>query len=372
MKYSPRGSAVSLLSCAWLVFCQVAEAQSQPAAASGSQAQATSPKASDKPAAKPADKPDTTSEKSDKSSSETSGETAAGVSAAAAASANVEKAREHFKRGIDSYRDGDLATALIEFKRAYSTAPNYRLLYNLGQVSADLRDYPASERYLTQYLEESRNALEESRKQQVQEELAKVRARIAYLRLTSNVDGAEVLVDDVLVGRAPLNEPIHVSTGRRRITGRAPGHAPVTQIIDAAGGEDVSVSLHLQPISSNAEPTVVTQQVYHRSGTRKPLLLGLAIGAGVLAAGGAVFGYLAESNAADYRSTLERKTSTSELKELADGAKTYALVADFLIGAALLTATVGAVVLISPDGESREPTAELRIGPGSLQLTKKF
>jgi|GEM_PF-522658 len=303
------------------------------------------------------------------------GETPAGASASAAATANVEKARQHFQRGIDSYRDGDLATALIEFKRAYSTAPNFRLLYNLGQVSADLRDYPAAERYLSQYLEESRNALDEARKLSVQDELAKVRARIAYVHLTSNVEGAEVLVDDVLVGRTPIQAPVHVSTGRRRITGRAPGHAPVTQIVDAAGGEDVPVTLHLQPIPSTlAERPVVTPPVYRRGGTRKPLLLGLAIGAGVLAAGGAVFAYLAESDAVEYREALQRKTSSSELKDRADGAKTYALVTDFLLGAALLTATVGTVVLLSSDIENKDQAkaTQLRLGLGHIQLSKKF
>lgn len=330
--------------------------------------------ASDKPTAKSATATPAATDKSDKSSADkASGETAAGATAAAAATANVEKARQHFQRGIDSYRDGDLATALIEFKRAYSTAPNYRLLYNLGQVSADLRDYPAAERYLNQYLEESKNALDEARKQTVQEELAKVRARIAYLHLTSNVEGTEILVDDVLVARAPFQAPIHISTGRRRVTGRAPGHTPVTQIIDAAGGEDVSVTMQLQPIpSSAADRPAVAAPIYRRGGTRKPLLIGLAIGAGVLAAGGVVFGYLAESDSVEYREALQRKTSSSELKDLADGAKTYALVTDFLIGAALLTATVGTVVLMSADIETREPTTQLRVGLGSVQLSQQF
>jgi hypothetical protein len=99
----------------------------------------------------------------------------------------------------------------------------------------------------------------------------------------------------------------------------------------------------------------------------------LAIGAGVLAAGGAVFGYLAEADAVEYRDALQRKTSASELRDLADGAKTYALVTDFFIGAALLTATVGTVVLLSSDIESREQaTTQLRVGLGHIQLAKRF
>jgi tetratricopeptide (TPR) repeat protein len=379
--------AFALLSCAWLQ----GAAHAQPAAGSG---EAGKPAAADKPSTeKPAaekpvadkqaagDKPDKDKASADKpapaekaSAEKATGETAAGASAAAAASANVDKARQHFQRGIESYRDGDLATALIEFKRAYSTAPNYRLLYNLGQVSADLRDYPAAERYLTQYIEESKNAVDDARKQAVQDELAKVRARIAYLQIASNVEGTEILVDDVLVARAPIQAPIHVSTGRRRITGRAPGHSPATQVVDAAGGEEVTVALQLLPTPTAAsERPAAPVAVYRRGGTRKPLLLGLAIGAGVLAAGGAVFGYLAESGASEYRDALARKTNASELNDLSDSAKTYALVTDFLLGAALLTATVGTVVLLSPDVESSEhATTQVRMGLGSIQLHQRF
>jgi hypothetical protein len=303
-------------------------------------------------------------------------ETPAGASAAAAANANVEKARQHFQRGIDSYRDGDLATALIEFKRAYSTAPNYRLLYNLGQVSTELRDYPAAERYLTQYLEESLGLIEEARRQQVEGELAKVRGRIAFVQVTSDVDGTELLIDDVLVGRTPLPEPIHVSTGKRRVTGRAPGRSAVTQVVDAAGGELVSVSLTLQPIAAlgNTEQPRITPAARVTS-NRKPLLIGLGIGTGALLAGGAVFGYFAQLDASDYRAALERKTTGAELKDFSSGARTKALVTDFLFGAALLTATVGTIVWLSPDPTADHAASEharVGIGLGSVELVRRF
>lgn len=359
-------------------------ARAQPAAESSdvkakpAQAEAPVPTRKPTPAAatKPAKQPTTSTQP------ESNSATPAGASAAALASANVEQARKYFKLAVDSYRDGDLATALIEFKRAYTTAPNYRLLYNLGQVSADMRDYPAAERYLTQYLEESHGGIDETRRQAVQEELAKVRTRIAFLHLSSNVEGTELLVDDVVVGRTPLQAPVHVSTGRRRITGRAPGHTPVTQVVDAAGGEDVSVDLTLQPIPSlAAERPIVTRAPERRSSTRKPLLVGLAIGAGVLAAGGAMFAYLAEDDAANFRSALERRTSSDELNNLSDGARTKALVTDFLLGAALLTATVGAVVWLAPGDRaeraerakrSNPRAARLQVGLGSVHIKQAF
>jgi hypothetical protein len=331
------------------------------------------------PAAESSDTSDATVRDDAAPSDETasSAQTPAGASAVAAANANVEKARQHFQRGIESYRDGDLSTALIEFKRAYSTAPNYRLLYNLGQVSTELRDYPAAELYLTQYLQESQGAIDESRRRQVQDELDKVRARIAFVQITSDVDGMELLVDDVIVGRTPLTLPVHVSTGKRRVTGRAPGHNPTTQVIDAAGGEVVAVHLSLQPLVTNrntsntAEPQVPESPAARVTSNRLPLLIGLAIGTGVLAAGGGVFAYLAENDAGDYRAALGRKTSSTELKDYSGGARSKALVADLMFGTALLAATVGTIVWFSPDHPSSE-RASVRVGLGSLELTQHF
>jgi len=293
--------------------------------------------------------------------------------AVSAANANVEQARNHFRLGIDSYRDGDLHTAMIEFKRAYAAAPSFRLLFNLGQVAAELRDYPAAERYFTQYLEESRGKLDDARKQTVESELAKVRTRIATLRVHSDLDGAELLIDDVLIGKTPLSEPIRIGTGSRRVSGRAPGHAPISQVIDAASGETVEVRLHFQPLPDARRAAAVSSTPPAAdSGVSKPLLIALGAGAGAFAIAGGLFAYLASDDAADYRDALRRKTSPSELASLKDGATAKALAADVLLGAALVTAAVGGVVLLSGGKPDRKAAASLRIGPGSVSLRTQF
>jgi tetratricopeptide (TPR) repeat protein len=54
------------------------------------------------------------------------------------------EASERFRRGVKLYRDADYVAALVEFKRAYELAPNFRVLYNLGQTSRQLKDYAAA------------------------------------------------------------------------------------------------------------------------------------------------------------------------------------------------------------------------------------
>src|ERR1700748_2626156 len=62
------------------------------------------------------------------------------ASASEARDAATERARIHFKNGVDFYREHNFRAALIEFKRAYKAAPHFKLLYNLGQASLELQE----------------------------------------------------------------------------------------------------------------------------------------------------------------------------------------------------------------------------------------
>ena len=53
----------------------------------------------------------------------------------------LKEARAHFERGVEYYTEGDFRAALVELTRAYALQPTYKMLYNLGQVAFELRDY---------------------------------------------------------------------------------------------------------------------------------------------------------------------------------------------------------------------------------------
>ena len=57
---------------------------------------------------------------------------------------NMEEGRKHFQAGVQFYKENDFRAALIEFKRAYELAPNFKVLYNLGQTSLELQDYASA------------------------------------------------------------------------------------------------------------------------------------------------------------------------------------------------------------------------------------
>ena len=65
----------------------------------------------------------------------------------------TELAQRHFRMGVTLYEDGDFDGARSEFLRAHDLAPSYRILFNLGQVSQELRDWAGALRYYGAYLE---------------------------------------------------------------------------------------------------------------------------------------------------------------------------------------------------------------------------
>ena len=288
---------------------------------------------------------------------------------------DVDAGRSHFKSGVDSYRDGDLTTALIEFKRAYAAAPNYRLLYNLGQVSHELRDYTEAQRYFQQYLKEGAGEIEPARKQEVELVLAKIANRIASVVVSCNLSGAEIFVDDVSVGKSPMGEPVRVSAGTRRISAAISGRQRVTQVVEAGGGDTLVVKLEFAPAvkaEANVAHNNAAQPARESSGPSPALWLG--IGTGALGVGAGVMAILAASDSAAYQDALDRPTTSEELESLHDSATTKALVTDILLGATVVGAAVTVWVALDSgsDSDEREPSAQLSLGAGSVALHGHF
>src|SRR4051812_42949552 len=77
---------------------------------------------------------------------------AAADEAKAPTKANIEEAQRRYVRGKDLYEENDFQAALVEFRRAYDLAPNYKLLYNIAQVCYQLQDYPGALRTFNKYL----------------------------------------------------------------------------------------------------------------------------------------------------------------------------------------------------------------------------
>lgn len=156
--------------------------------------------------------------------------------------ANRAEAAERFQRGIKLYQAGNLAGALAEFEKANELLPHPTVLYNIGLTHSDL-DQPVQAERALEKLVAAPGSLSAERLERAKKLLEASRARVGEVGVEVTVQGAQVELDGVVVGTAPLAAPLRLSTGPHVIGALAPGHAPVRKSVTVASGVKGAVKL---------------------------------------------------------------------------------------------------------------------------------
>src|SRR5262249_38600019 len=148
---------------------------------------------------------------------------------------------------------------------------------------------------------------------------------VARLRITTNVEGAEVFVDDISVGHSPLAEPVLVNAGLRRVSVSKDGYPVTAKSVTVAGGDkvDVSVELSERSTATNVEPRERPERgkLTHRpseppppTGTPTRVWVGLAV-TSVLAVGTTALALVTVGAKHDFDSELGKPTTRQHLDQ---------------------------------------------------------
>ena len=272
----------------------------------------------------------------------------------------VLEAKQRFDRGFELYDEGEYPLALIEFSRAYELVPNYRVLYNIGQVCIQLGQYANARRALEDYREKGGEELSRERREAIAKDLEMLGVRTAFLLITTNVEGAEVLVDDVTVGKTPLAPALLVDAGVHRISLRHAGYQPRSARVTLAGGDEQTLALDLEP-QPEEKPIIIRAPI--DEGGSQTLMIAGWVTTGALVAGAIVTGVMGAgeadeleqlrgADAGDYDGTLP-----SRLKDTKSNASTLLLTSDILSGAAVVVGGLSLWITIDPL-ESGTPPAD--------------
>lgn len=309
-----------------------------------------------------------------------------------------DEASQRFQKGVRLFRERSFDAALAEFTRAYEIAPDYRVLYNLAQVQAERGDYVAAVTYFHKYLKEGAGAIDAARGADVRAEIVQLEGRIARVTLTTNVPGAEVIIDGESAGELTATA-VSVNSGIRRVSLRKPGYKTEEQKVTLTGGEERELRFELLPESSTTRPSEVPgsprkseskPEQAQASRPDRPANTGFWVSLVVtgLATGGAVtFGVLTHSAKQDFESELDRfPGDASRIDDARSRLKTDALLTDgFAALAALgLGSTIYFAVTGSPTPETTgtiqkplrssnlRPSLDVGQGRASIALSAQF
>jgi len=256
-----------------------------------------------------------------------------------------EEARQRFKRALELADDGQFDAALVELKKAYDLAPTYRILYNVGVVYQQLKDYARALDAYERYVEEGGAGIPEERLADVHARIERLKGRVGHLDIRTSEPGAEVSVDDRVIGTTPLR-PVRVNSGQRKVTVHLAGRPSQTRIVDLAGGETKVTAFDLGLVSGPPPPPPEP----------KSIVPWVSWGATLVLAGGALATGIVASNKADAYDRLEGQFNVGRdaLRSARGEAHTFGLVTDILGAAAIVGIGVSTYFTIKPPKVTRE------------------
>lgn len=288
-------------------------------------------------------------------------------------------ASKHFKSGVAFYKDRDFSAALVEFKLAYELLPNYNVLYNLGQTARELKDWAAALSAFERYLRDGGSKVPAPRAKEVQAAVEELRQKVGKIKITTNVEGAEILVDDVAVGKAPLPDSVLVNAGRRKLSATSSGYTPAQRMVDVAAAAETDASLELVKIgASTPPPPPPPEEPPPNPSTPIGAWIALAgTGAGAIVTG--VMGGLAISARGTLKDELGKFPGNKQaISDAQSKTKALALGADVTLGitaaGAVTTAVLFALASRAPQKapEKAPPAVSVQVGPTGVWVSGVF
>ena len=287
--------------------------------------------------------------------------------------AQLDEAQQHFFKGVELYNDADFANAIIEFKRAYEIAPDFHVLFNVGQACYQAQNYACALTAFRKYLADGGTQVPAKRRVDVEKDVKTLTGRVAKLEVNVNVSGATVTIDDEKAGDAPFSEALTVSQGKRKIVVTKPGYEPTTQTIELAGGDSQKIEIALKQVEKPPPPPPPPPVA-----ARKSPLPWIGVGlTGALVVGATITGVVALDASAKATNRLRALgSSPADIKNYQSQGATFAAVTDVLGIVAIATAATTAVLFIvtnkAPKDEPKQAWVRPFVAPNGAGLAGVF
>ena len=272
--------------------------------------------------------------------------------AAAEASDAERRAREYFAEGVRRMRASDWAGAEDRFRSSVDLFPTQAGLFNLGSaVLAQDRPEEALEVF-DDYIRRYRSRASEGQLAEVERMRSRALARLCEVTIDVSPEGAEVLVDDVAVGHAPLEGPLVLEEGDHSFAARLDGYEEREidrRLEGGCRGEAIAISLRAVRMDrGDGRPVpiappgggAIARPGPHPNAVAGWVVLALAGASGLAASitGGVVL---------SLRQEFGQMSMTDDWGPVQDEGRALALTTDILIGLASAAAAICIPLLIT-------------------------
>lgn len=159
-----------------------------------------------------------------------------------------ERAAQLYREGNKLYDQARFVEAEARYQAAWDLQRSFDVAGNLGNVELEVNQPREAAEHLTYALEAFPLGEKAEKRRFLLERLAEAKAQVGTLRISVNVDDAEVFVDGKFVGHSPLKKLVFVDPGKREIEARHAGARTSTSLFVAKGSDQrITLSLEVGP-----------------------------------------------------------------------------------------------------------------------------
>jgi hypothetical protein len=268
----------------------------------------------------------------------------------------VVQAREHYSKAKSFYDAKQFTDALVEFQGAYDLKPHPSVLKSIAECQLQIGDVQGSIATFEKYLADPAAP----KKPEIEARLAEINAMMASLEITSQPDGAGVMVDGSVTDKITPTT-LDLAPGDHELALNMDGYEPIVKQITLAAGEksNLEVDFSLDGVKAEEEPALIDPFGEEGDGVTvenesdgPPTAFWIAAAvAGVGLVSGTVFGTMALGDEKDYKDNPD-----DSIKESGERS---AVIADVSFGVAAAAAIAGVVILLTnKDDEAEVSTAK--------------
>lgn len=168
-------------------------------------------------------------------------------------------ARDSWDRGLDLFARQRWDSAEAEFQRAYDLSKNPRVLFNVGACEKALSHYTKAIEIFKRELAEGGTKLTPDDETRLRDNISGLGDFVSTLMVEVNEADATIVVDDETVGKSPLQKPVDVNIGRRKIVVQKAGFTQGGENITVLGKTPAKLAIKLEPLVKTAVIEVSVQ-----------------------------------------------------------------------------------------------------------------
>jgi hypothetical protein len=163
--------------------------------------------------------------------------------------ANADTPESLKRRADEAMMELRYRPALELYQRAYALRADPALLYNQARASQALDDFPSALDFLERFAREAPESLR-NQVPKLAELLSELRSKVSHVRFEINTREASVTVRGRVLGKVP-SDAISLNAGEADIQVNAPGFRPFEKHVLLRGGESLTLSVQLVPLSNS-------------------------------------------------------------------------------------------------------------------------